>query len=415
MIKDAFNTIPEAIEEVKKGNFVVVVDDENRENEGDLIMAADKVTPEAVNFMATHGRGLICVPMTGSRLDELQIPPMTWQSSDPRGTAFSVSVEAKHNTTTGISAQDRAATIRTLVDPKTHPGDLRMPGHTFPLRAREGGVLQRVGHTEAAVDLARLAGFSPAGVICEILNPDGTMARVPELRKFAGEHHLKMITIADLVKYRIKRDTLIHRVASAKLPTRYGDFMAHAYTTTFQPRQHHLAMTKGEINEEEPVLVRVHSECLTGEVFGSLRCDCGEQLQTALSLIERRGRGVLLYLRQEGRGIGLLNKISAYAFQDEGKDTVEANEMLGFKADLREYGIGVQILRDLGVRKMELLTNNPKKVVGLEGYGLVLISQVPIEIPPHEKNLRYLMTKRNKLGHRILENFTADSSHGLSF
>jgi len=408
-----FNTIAEALDDIRQGGMVIVVDDEDRENEGDLVMAAEKVTPEAVNFMATHGRGLICVPMIGSRLDELQIPPMTWQSTDPRGTAFSVSVEAKHKTTTGISAYDRATTILTLIDPRTRPGDLRMPGHTFPLRSREGGVLQRVGHTEASVDLARLAGLYPAGVICEILNPDGTMARVPQLVEFAKTHQLKMITIADLVGSRIKRDKLVERVASAKMPTAYGDFEVHAYTTKFSPQQHHIAMTKGEIDEREPVLVRVHSECLTGEVFGSRRCDCGEQLHLALSMIERRGRGVLLYMRQEGRGIGLINKISAYALQDQGKDTVEANEVLGFKADLREYGIGAQILRDLGVRKMELLTNNPKKVVGLEGYGLTLVNQVPIEITPNENNLHYLMTKRNKLGHKILEDFPTPR-HGSS-
>lgn len=408
-----FNSIPEVIEAIKLGRMVIIVDDEDRENEGDLIMAAEKATPEAVNFMATHGRGLICVPMTGARLDELQIPPMTWQSTDPRGTAFSVSVEAQHTTTTGISAYDRASTIQTLVDPKTRPSDLRMPGHMFPLRAREGGVLQRVGHTEASVDLAKLAGLYPAGVLCEILNPDGTMARVPQLFEFAQHHGLKIATIADLVKYRIKRDKLIERIARAKLPTAYGDFEVHAYATTFQPQQHHLALTKGELDEEKPALVRVHSECLTGDIFGSTRCDCGEQLRQSLAMIERRGCGVLLYMKQEGRGIGLMNKIAAYALQDTGKDTVEANEMLGFKADLRDYGIGAQILRDLGVRKMDLLTNNPKKIVGLEGYGITLVNQLPIEIPPNANNLSYLMTKRNKLGHWILKDLPEALSHGL--
>lgn len=400
-----FNAIAETLDDIRLGRMVIVVDDEDRENEGDLVLAAEKVTPEAINFMTLYGRGLICVPMAGSRLDELQIPPMTWQSSDPRGTAFSVSVEAQHKTTTGISAHDRAATIATLVNPTTKPSDLRMPGHMFPLRAREGGVLQRVGHTEAAVDLAKLAGLYPAGVICEILNPDGTMARVPQLFEFAKQHGMKVITIADLVKYRLKREKLVAKGAIAKLPTRYGDFTAHVYTTTFAPQQNHIAIVKGEWEEDDPVLVRVHSECLTGEVFGSMRCDCGDQLATALTMIERRGRGVLLYMRQEGRGIGLLNKIMAYSLQDQGKDTVEANELLGFPADLREYGIGAQILRDLGIRKMELLTNNPKKVVGLEAYGLTLVNQIPIEIAPNEKNLHYLITKRDKMGHRILENF----------
>jgi 3,4-dihydroxy 2-butanone 4-phosphate synthase/GTP cyclohydrolase II len=408
-----FNTIPEILEDIKAGKMVIVVDDADRENEGDLVMAAEKVTPEAINFMAQYGRGLICVPMKGERLEELQIPPMTWRSTDPRGTAFSVSVEAKHKTTTGISAYDRAATILTLVDPRTKPSDLSMPGHTFPLRAREGGVLQRVGHTEAAVDLAKLAGLYPAGVICEILNEDGTMARVPQLMAFAQKHNLKIMTIADLVKYRLKREKLVQKVAQAKLPTLYGNFEIHAYTTTFAPQQHHIALTAGEIEEEEPVLVRVHSECLTGDVLGSTRCDCGEQLQKSLALIQHRGKGVLVYMKQEGRGIGLIAKIAAYALQEQGLDTVQANEKLGFKADLRDYGIGAQILRDLGVRKMELLTNNPKKVVGLEAYGLAIVKQVPIEIPPNAHNIRYLITKRNKLGHRILENFPEETLQGL--
>jgi 3,4-dihydroxy 2-butanone 4-phosphate synthase/GTP cyclohydrolase II len=399
----SFNTIPEIIEDIKQGKIVVIVDDADRENEGDLIIAAEKATPETVNFMTLYGRGLICVPMEGTRLDDLHIPPMTWKSTDPRGTAFSVSVEAKHKTTTGISTYDRASTILTLIDPKTKPADLNMPGHTFPLRARPGGVLQRVGHTEAAVDFAKLAGLYPAGVICEILNPDGTMARVPELMEFSKKHGLKIGTIADLVKYRMKREKLIKKVAQAKLPTQYGEFDIHAYATTFPPEQHHVALVKGEIDEQDPILVRVHSECLTGDVFESTRCDCGEQLEKAMALIQYRGRGVLIYMKQEGRGIGLLNKIIAYSLQDQGLDTVEANEKLGFKADLRDYGVGAQILRDLGVRKMELLTNNPKKVVGLEGYGLTIVSQLPIEVPPNANNLRYLMTKRNKLGHKILQ------------
>jgi 3,4-dihydroxy 2-butanone 4-phosphate synthase/GTP cyclohydrolase II len=406
----SFNTIPEIIEDIKQGKMVVIVDDADRENEGDLIVAAEKASPEAVNFMTLYGRGLICVPMEGSRLDELHIPPMTWKSTDPRGTAFSVSVEAKQKTTTGISAYDRAATILTLIDPKTKPADLSMPGHTFPLRARPGGVLQRVGHTEAAVDFAKLAGLYPAGVICEILNPDGTMARVPELMEFSKKHELKIGTIADLVRYRMKREKLIKKVAQAKLPTQYGEFEIYAYATTFPPEQHHVALVKGEFDEEEAVLVRVHSECLTGDVFESTRCDCGEQLEKAMALIQYHGKGILIYMKQEGRGIGLLNKILAYSLQDQGLDTVEANEKLGFKPDLRDYGIGAQILRELGVRKMELLTNNPKKVVGLEGYGLTIVRQTPIEIPPNANNLRYLMTKRNKLGHRILQDYSGSSA-----
>lgn len=395
-----FNDIIEAVEDIKAGRMVVVVDDEDRENEGDLIMAADKVTPEAINFMAAYGRGLICVPMTSRRLQHLEIPAMVPNNTEHFGTDFCVSVEAKHKVTTGISTYDRAATIKVLVDPATRPNDLAMPGHTFPLRAKDGGVLQRVGHTEAAVDLAKLAGCTHAGVICEILNEDGTMARLPQLMEFAHKHNMKIITIEDLVKHRRRREKLVERAATAKLPTEYGEFTVHAYTSMVDTHQH-LAVVAGEIAEDKVALVRVHSECLTGDVFGSLRCDCGEQLQSALKIISIRGCGVLLYMRQEGRGIGLANKVRAYELQDQGDDTVEANESLGFKADLRDYGIGAQILVDLGVRKMELLTNNPKKIVGLEAYGLTVIKRVPIEIQPNEVNLRYLETKRDKLGHMI--------------
>ncbi|GFN24002.1 riboflavin biosynthesis protein RibBA [Thermanaeromonas sp. C210] len=394
-----FNTIEEAIEDLKKGQMIVVVDDEDRENEGDVVAAAEKVTPEIVNFMATHARGLICVPMTGRRLDELGLELMVQENTDTLGTAFTVSVDAAE-VTTGISAYERAITIKKLIDPETRPQDLRRPGHIFPLRAREGGVLKRAGHTEAAVDLARLAGLYPAGVICEIMNDDGTMARVPQLMEFCRCHGLKIITIADLIKYRRRTEKLIRRVAETNLPTRYGHFRAIAYEDVLE-KQGHLALVKGAVDDGRPVLVRVHSECLTGDVFGSYRCDCGEQLARAMTMIEAEGRGVLLYMRQEGRGIGLLNKIKAYRLQEEGKDTVEANEALGFPADLRDYGIGAQILVDLGIRELRLLTNNPRKIAGLEGYGLKVVERVPLEIQPNGINQRYLQTKKDKLGHLL--------------
>ncbi len=380
--------------------MIIVVDDEDRENEGDLTIAASAVTPDVINFMARHGRGLICMPMTGARLDQLEVPLMVTQNTARFETAFCVSIEARHRTSTGISAADRAATVAAAIDPATTPGDLSRPGHMFPLRARDGGVLVRAGQTEAAVDLARIAGLYPAGVICEIMNEDGSMARVPQLARFAKRHGILLITIADLIKYRMRTERMVRRVGEADLPTRHGQFRVFAYES-LTDRETHVALVRGEIGEGRDVLVRVHSRCLTGDVFHSARCDCGDQLESALRRIDAEKRGVLLYLNQEGRGIGISNKILAYALQDQGFDTVEANERLGFKPDQRDYGIGAQILGDLGVRSMRLLTNNPRKFVGLEGYGLSVSRTVPIEIPATDSTRRYLKTKKDKLGHRL--------------
>jgi len=391
-------SISEAIEDIRAGKFIIVVDDESRENEGDLAMAAEKITPEAINFMAKHGRGLICLPITGQRLDELGIPLMVTNNTSHYSTAFTVSIEAKSKVTTGISAFDRAQTIKTVLDSNTKAGDLVQPGHIFPIRAKEGGVLVRAGHTEAIVDLARLAGLYPAGVICEIMDEDGTMARLPQLEAMASKFALKIVAIADLIAYRLRHEKLVQRVTEAKLPTTYGEFTALAYKSVVDAAEH-IALVRGDISNDEPVLVRVHSECLTGDVFGSLRCDCGAQIEMALQSIAKEDRGVFLYMRQEGRGIGFHNKLCAYALQDQGMDTVEANIALGFAPDLRDYGVGAQILADLGLHNIRLLTNNPKKVIGLESYGIKIVETVPLIAPSTPYNIHYLETKQKKLGH----------------
>jgi len=398
-----FNTIEEALEDIAQGKMVIVVDDPDRENEGDLVMAAEKVTPEAINFMAKYGRGLICLTLTPQRCEELDLYPMAIRNTDPKGTYFCVSIDAhpRFGTTTGISAFDRAITIKLAISPEAKPTDFIRPGHVFPLKAKPGGVLERAGHTEASVDLARLAGLYPAGVICEIMKEDGTMARLPDLMEFAKSFNLKIITIADLIRYRLKRERLVVREATANLPTRYGFFKIHAYRHVLTGEEQ-VALTMGEWKEDEPVLVRVHSECLTGDVFKSLRCDCRSQLEAAMEAIAQEGKGVLVYIMgHEGRGIGIVNKIKAYHLQDMGYDTVEANEKIGYPADLRDYGIGVQILLDLGVRKMKLLTNNPRKIVALEGYSLEVVERVPLKIPACEHNQRYLEAKKVKLGHLL--------------
>jgi len=393
--------IEEVIEDIRAGKMIILVDDEDRENEGDLCMAAQMVTPDHINFMATHGRGLICLTLTPEQIEKLQLPMMVQHNRSPFETAFTVSIEARTGVTTGISAADRARTVQVAVQPDVTSRDIVSPGHIFPLRAKRGGVLVRTGQTEGSVDLSRLAGLRPAGVICEIMKEDGTMARMPDLQEFAREHNIKIATIADLVAYRLREDTLVKREAETRLPTKYGgEFRAIVYSNHVDNYEH-LALVKGDINAADEVLVRVHSECLTGDVFGSLRCDCGGQLHAAMRMVEENGNGIILYMHQEGRGIGLVNKLKAYALQDQGLDTVEANKELGFKADLRDYGIGAQILRDLGVRKMRLITNNPKKIVGLEGYGLTISGRVSIEMEPVPENLAYLQTKKDKLGHML--------------
>ncbi|MDJ0830034.1 MAG: bifunctional 3,4-dihydroxy-2-butanone-4-phosphate synthase/GTP cyclohydrolase II [Desulfobacterales bacterium] len=394
-------TIEDAIKDIRAGNMVILVDDEDRENEGDLCMAAGKVTPEAINFMAKFGRGLICLSMTGAMIDRLELPMMVGNNTSPFQTGFTVSIEARCGVTTGISAADRATTIATAIADDARPSDLVRPGHVFPLRAKDGGVMVRTGQTEGSVDLARLAGLKPAGVICEIMDEDGTMARMPALEKFSEEHGIGICTIADLIEYRMRTESFVHRAVEAQVPTSFaGEFKVIVYENDVEDLQH-VALVKGEINSAKPILVRVHSECLTGDIFGSLRCDCGDQLRRAMEMMDKDGSGVFLYVRQEGRGIGLVNKLKAYILQDQGFDTVEANEKLGFKPDLRNYGIGAQVLADLGVKKMRLITNNPKKIVGLEGYGLSIEEQIPIEIPPNEHNKCYLECKKLKMGHML--------------
>jgi len=396
-----FNTIEEAIEDIKAGKMLIVVDDPDRENEGDLVMAAELVTPKDVNFITREGRGILCLPITAQKAEDLNLNLMVRTNTALHGTPFSVSIDYRHGTTTGISTIDRAITINRAADEKVIPNDFARPGHIFPLIAKKGGVLKRAGHTEAVVDLVKLAGLNPVGVLCEILAEDGTMARVPSLMEFAKKHNLKIITIADLIEYRMAREHFIQQKVTVDLPTRYGSFKLFLYENKLDPLDNPIALVKGDISGNEPVLVRVHSECLTGDIFGSKRCDCGEQLLTAMSIVEKAGRGVVLYMRQEGRGIGLVNKLLAYHLQEQGKDTVEANEALGFKADLRDYGTGAQILKDLGLKKIRLLTNNPKKVIGLKGYDLEIVERIPLEIPPNEINEKYLKTKRDRLGHLL--------------
>jgi len=405
-----FDSIEDAIEDIRNGNMVIVVDDEDRENEGDFVMAAEKVKPDDINFMAKHGRGLICVPVVAHRLDQLGLTAMVSDNTAKMGTPFTVSVDGKHNTTTGSSAHDRAETIRLLVNPDAVPDDFARPGHVFPLRAMEGGVLRRAGHTEATVDLSRLAGLYPAGILCEIMDDDGTMARVPRLMELAEEHGMKIITIEDLIQHRYEREKLVKLVVKTCLPSRFGDFDLYLYESTLTA-DHHIALVKGDPAKMDKPLVRVHSQCLTGDIFGSRRCDCGEQLAKSLEIIEREGEGVFLYMRQEGRGIGLASKIKAYALQDRGRDTVEANEELGFAADPRDYGIGAQVLADLGLTKIRLLTNNPRKIVGLEAFGLEVVERIPIEVEPNPDNVRYLSTKRVKLGH-LIESVSENDKRG---